>query len=75
MCSCGWPASCSNCLMSFSPFLLAPRALMHLDDLAAAGVILPGSRVEYRYQLRVPAALALLDARWPAGDYSPGRAG
>ena len=57
----------------FSPFLLAPRALMHLDDLAAAGVILPGSRVEYRYQLRVPAAQqALLDARWPA-ELQPGQ--
>lgn len=51
----------------FSPFQLAPRALMHLDDLAAAGVILPGSRVEYRYQLRVPLSLqATLDASWPS---------
>lgn len=34
---------------SFNPLALAPRALMHQDDLAAANVILPGSRVTYRY--------------------------
>ena len=37
---------------SFSPFLLAPRALMHLDDVARAQVLLPGSRVQYRYLFR-----------------------
>jgi len=27
---------------------LAPRVMMHLDDLEAAGVVQPGSRVDYR---------------------------
>ncbi len=34
---------------NFSPFLLAPRALMHIQDVAPAQVILPGSRIQYRY--------------------------
>lgn len=36
----------------FSPFMLAPRALMHLDDVTKAQVILPGSRIQYRYLFR-----------------------
>ena len=36
----------------FSPFMLAPHALMHLDDVAKAQVILPGSRIQYRYLFR-----------------------
>lgn len=42
---------------SFSPFLLAPQALMHLDDVASAGVLLPGSRIEYRYLFKGSRAL------------------
>ncbi len=33
----------------FSPMQLAPRAMIHLDDLAATGVLMEGSRVRYRY--------------------------
>lgn len=33
----------------FSPALLAPRALIHLDDVAATGIQMMGSRVNYRY--------------------------
>ncbi|MGP7735454.1 ABC transporter permease [Oceanimonas smirnovii] len=33
----------------FSPFLLAPRALIHLDDVAATGIFMEGSRSRYRY--------------------------
>lgn len=33
----------------FSPGLLAPRALMHLDDVPATGIEMAGSRVSYRY--------------------------
>ena len=36
---------------SFNPFSLAPRAVMHVDDLAAAEVLMPGSRATYRLLL------------------------
>jgi len=38
---------------NFSAF--APRAIMHADDMAAAGIIQPGSRVQYRLLLAGPA--------------------
>lgn len=33
----------------FSPFLLAPRALIHSADIEATGALLPGSRQQWRY--------------------------
>ncbi|MGL4932978.1 MAG: ABC transporter permease [Aeromonas sp.] len=33
----------------FSPFLLAPRALIHSADIDATGALLPGSRQQWRY--------------------------
>ncbi|BEJ48177.1 FtsX-like permease family protein [Aeromonas dhakensis] len=33
----------------FSPFLLAPRALIHRADVEATGALLPGSRQQWRY--------------------------
>lgn len=33
----------------FSPFLLAPRALIHSADVEATGALLPGSRQQWRY--------------------------
>ncbi|WP_298718870.1 FtsX-like permease family protein [uncultured Oceanisphaera sp.] len=33
----------------FSPMLLAPRAMIHRDDVAATGILMAGSRVRYRY--------------------------
>ncbi|MFD1009417.1 MULTISPECIES: ABC transporter permease [Oceanisphaera] len=33
----------------FSPALLAPRAMIHIDDVAATGIQMAGSRVSYRY--------------------------
>ncbi|HHQ4580724.1 TPA: ABC transporter permease [Aeromonas hydrophila] len=33
----------------FSPFLLAPRALIHSSDVEATGALLPGSRQQWRY--------------------------
>ncbi|MCP4487364.1 MAG: hypothetical protein GY820_08610 [Gammaproteobacteria bacterium] len=44
----------ANWLLTFEPdrggslFNLAPRVLMHLDDLPDTGLIIPGSRVRYR---------------------------
>ncbi|MGL5948857.1 MAG: ABC transporter permease [Aeromonas sp.] len=47
-----------------SPFMLAPRALIHADDIAATGALLPGSRQQWRYLLRGESnALAALEAR------------
>ncbi len=43
---------------SFNPLAFAPRALVHQNDLAAAQILLPGSRVTYRYLLH-GSALAL----------------
>ncbi|MFB2864282.1 ABC transporter permease [Aeromonas sp. MdU4] len=36
----------------FSPFLLAPRALIHSADIEATGALLPGSRQQWRYLLK-----------------------
>lgn len=45
----------------FSPFQLAPRALVHQADLARIGALLPGSRQEWRYLIRAePAQLSRL---------------
>ncbi|OEF62660.1 ABC transporter permease [Enterovibrio norvegicus] len=35
--------------LSFNPFSQMPAAMMHQSDVAAAGVVRPGSRVNYRY--------------------------
>ena len=42
----------------FSPAELAPKALMLVADVPSTGILLPGSRVEYRYQLRHPPAVS-----------------
>lgn len=36
----------------FSPFLLAPRALIHSADVEATGALLPGSRQQWRYLVK-----------------------
>lgn len=38
----------------FSPFLLAPRALIHSADIEATGALLPGSRQQWRYLFKGP---------------------
>ncbi|MDD1781460.1 ABC transporter permease [Enterovibrio sp. ZSDZ35] len=38
--------------LSFNPFSQMPAALMHQSDVDAAGVVRPGSRVNYRYFFR-----------------------
>lgn len=40
----------------FSPLLLAPRALITMTDAERSGLLLPGSRLSYRYQFKGPAA-------------------
>ncbi|WMC09868.1 FtsX-like permease family protein [Oceanimonas pelagia] len=48
----------------FSPFLLAPRALMHLDDVAATGIFMAGSRSRYRYLFKGDDKALTDYARW-----------
>ncbi|NHI02282.1 ABC transporter permease [Oceanimonas sp. MB9] len=48
----------------FSPFLLAPRALMHLDDVAATGIFMEGSRSRYRYLFKGDDKALTDYARW-----------
>lgn len=44
---------------SFNVFNLAPRLLMHIDDVAASGLVQPGARITYRHLLAgEPAAVA-----------------
>lgn len=68
----------------FSPFQLAPRALVHVDDLERIGALLPGSRQEWRYLLQAPReALTSLDRerltlpgqRWLTPDSGESRSG
>lgn len=49
---------------SFNVFNLAPRLLMHIDDLAASGLIRPGARVTYRRLLAGDAAAVDDFRRW-----------
>ncbi|MCT7655170.1 hypothetical protein MBH78_11720 [Oceanimonas sp. NS1] len=48
----------------FSPFLLAPRALMHLDDVASTGIFMEGSRSRYRYLFKGDDTALTDYARW-----------
>ncbi|WP_245748839.1 ABC transporter permease [Oceanisphaera psychrotolerans] len=48
----------------FSPMLLAPRAMIHLDDVAATGIMMEGSRVRYRYLFKGPEAQLSAYADW-----------
>lgn len=57
----------------FSPALLAPRALIHIDDVAATGIQMAGSRVSYRYLFKgEPARLASYGA-WLAPRLQQGQ--
>ncbi|MBO1518988.1 ABC transporter permease [Oceanisphaera pacifica] len=47
-----------------SPALLAPRALIHLDDVAASGIQMAGSRVSYRYLFKGEAQPLAQYAAW-----------
>ncbi|GJA68926.1 ABC transporter permease [Aeromonas caviae] len=38
----------------FSPFQMAPRALIHSADIEATGALLPGSRQQWRYLVKGP---------------------
>lgn len=45
------------------PFSLGPRVLISQEALRASGLIQPGSRVRYRYLLKIPPALDLEEVR------------
>ncbi|MFZ2364953.1 MAG: FtsX-like permease family protein, partial [Azonexus sp.] len=49
---------------SFNVFNLAPRLLMHVDDVAASGLVQFGSRVTYRRLLSGEAAAVTAFRRW-----------
>ena len=48
----------------FSPALLAPRALMHIDDVAATGIQMAGSRVRYRHLFKGEPARLVSYGAW-----------
>ncbi|MEH6473725.1 MAG: FtsX-like permease family protein [Halopseudomonas sp.] len=54
-------------------FNLRPRLLMHQADLAAAGVIQPGSRVNYRYLFNGSEANIAVFKTWLAQQLLPGQ--
>jgi putative ABC transport system permease protein len=45
------------------PFSIGPRLLISQEGLRATGLIQPGSRVRYRYLLKIPPALSLEEIR------------
>jgi len=53
-------------------FNLAPRVLMNLDDLPATGLVVPGSRVEYRIMLAGAPADVERFKRWAETRLEPG---
>ncbi|MFT6917382.1 MAG: putative ABC transport system permease protein [Motiliproteus sp.] len=52
---------------------LRPRVLMHQDDLAASGVIQPGSRIDYRYLFNGSEADIARFKRWLDEQLLPGQ--
>ncbi len=40
--------------LSAGRFMVGPRIVVRLDDLAATGLVQPGSLIDYRYRLRLP---------------------
>ena len=63
-------------LLTFEPdrggalFNIAPRVLMNIDDLAATGLIMPGSRVQYRLLLAGDQAQIEAYTRWISENLS-----
>ncbi len=56
---------------SNSYYGVGPRVLMHLDDLAASGVVQPGSLVQYRYLFAGDEAALTAFGTWLAPKLSP----
>ena len=48
----------------FSPFQMAPRALIHSADIEATGALLPGSRQQWRYLIKGPREGIARYERW-----------
>ena len=48
----------------FSPFQMAPRALIHSADIEATGALLPGSRQQWRYLIKGPREGVARYERW-----------
>lgn len=57
----------------FSPFLLAPRALIHSADIEATGALLPGSRQQWRYLFQGSRESLARYERWLEPKLQPGQ--
>ncbi len=53
-------------------FNLAPRVLMHLDDLPSTGLVVPGSRVSYRLMFAGEADDVARFKQWLLAELAPG---
>jgi putative ABC transport system permease protein len=68
----------ANRLLTYEPdrggaiFNLAPRVLMNLDDLAATGLVVPGSRVKYHMMFAGEADAVARFKTWLASRIQPG---
>ncbi|MGO2089711.1 MAG: ABC transporter permease [Oceanisphaera sp.] len=57
----------------FTPALLAPRAMIHIDDLAASGIHMAGSRVSYRYLFKGESDALMAYGKWLAPKLQQGQ--
>ncbi|MGU5716090.1 ABC transporter permease [Aeromonas taiwanensis] len=57
----------------FSPFQMAPRALIHSADVEATGALLPGSRQQWRYLIKGPRENVARYEAWLSTQLTPGQ--
>ncbi|MCO4205060.1 ABC transporter permease [Aeromonas taiwanensis] len=57
----------------FSPFQMAPRALIHSADVEATGALLPGSRQQWRYLIKGPRESVARYEAWLSTQLTPGQ--